>query len=67
VAKYVPRLYEDDHTEILDVTNLEEYDRFREHLYHMVYPLATTKIIDQFIEDCIEKSSNGKPSRKKRA
>ena len=67
VAKYVSRLYEDDHSEILDVTNTEEYDRFREHLYHMVRPLETTKIIDDFIEDCVKKSSNGKPKRQKRA
>ena len=67
VAKYVPRLYEDGYTEIVDVTNTEEYDFFREHLYHMVRPLATTKIIDKFIMDCVEKNSKVNQGRKKRA
>ena len=32
--------------EVIDVTNEDETDLFREHLYHMVYPQRATKIID---------------------
>ncbi len=52
VAKFVPRLYEgDDSIQIIDVTNKDETDLFREHLYHMVDPQLTTRIIDNFITE----------------
>ncbi len=49
VAKYVPRIYQGRNIEVTDVTNANEHDLFREHLYHMVYPEKTTQIIDDFI------------------
>lgn len=49
VAKFVPRLYEDKGVEIKDVTDPYENDFFREHLYHMIHPQNTAKIIDDFI------------------
>lgn len=50
VARYVPRFYENQqNVEVIDVTNHDEYDLFREHLYHMVNPNKTTQIIDRFI------------------
>lgn len=51
VAKFVARFYEgQNEVEIIDVTNPNERDLFREHLYHMVNPLRTVKIIDRFIK-----------------
>jgi 6-phosphogluconolactonase/glucosamine-6-phosphate isomerase/deaminase/pimeloyl-ACP methyl ester carboxylesterase len=58
VAKFVPRIYEGSHAEIIDVTNHHEKDLFREHLYHMVNPFNTSKIIDNFITRCEEKKVN---------
>lgn len=49
VARYVPRIYEGKGVEVMDVTNLQEDDLFREHLYHMVHPHRTAQIIDEFI------------------
>ena len=49
VAKYVPRIYEGKNIEVIDVTNENETDLFREHLFHMVQPYRTTEIIDKFI------------------
>lgn len=49
VAKFVPRIYESNNVAIRDITNNEEKDLFREHLYHMVHPIKTTEIIDDFI------------------
>lgn len=33
----------------MDVTNHNEYDLFREHLFHMAHPHRATRIIDEFI------------------
>lgn len=60
VAKYVPRIYESSHAEIVDVTDYEEQDLFREHLYHMINPLKTAKIIDSFIKKAEEVSMAAK-------
>lgn len=49
VAKYVPRIYRGEGVEVMDVTDHEEKDLFREHLYHMIQPLHTSTIIDRFI------------------
>ena len=49
VAKYVARIYDQSHAQVLDITDAHETDLFREHLYHMVNPLLTTVIIDGFI------------------
>ena len=35
--------------DVKDVTNHDEYDLFREHLYHMVHPHFTTQFIDEFV------------------
>ena len=51
VAKFVPRLYENCGVKILDITNPKEKDLFREHLYHMVHPKTTSRIIDEFITE----------------
>lgn len=50
VARYVSRFYDDSKVEVIDVTNPDEPDKFREHLYHMIHPKDTTKIIDRFIK-----------------
>ena len=62
VAKYVPRLYESDNVEVVDITNKQEDDLFREHLYHMVNPLSTTKIIDAFITKREQELNSGNGS-----
>ena len=49
VARYVPRIYEGENIEVIDVTNSQEEDLFREHLYHMVHPHRTADILDRFI------------------
>lgn len=49
VAKYAPKYYRSNIVKVIDVTNKEEKDLFREHLYHMVNPLKTSKIIDEFV------------------
>ena len=49
VAKFVPRLYQGKGVEIIDITHPTEKDLFREHLYHMVNPQFTAKVIDDFI------------------
>ena len=49
VAKYVGRVYDNSHAQVLDITDDNERDLFREHLYHMVNPLLTTVVIDGFI------------------
>ena len=49
VAKYVPRFYEGENIEVIDVTNKREHDLFREHLYHMTNPKETTEVIEKFI------------------
>ncbi|MNC99185.1 hypothetical protein D3C83_173830 [compost metagenome] len=50
VAKYVPRIYEGSTAQVMDITNDAETDLFREHLYHMIHPRNTAKIIDDFIQ-----------------
>lgn len=49
VARFVPRIYQGEGIEVMDVTNTTENDLFREHLYHMVQPRRTSEIIDRFI------------------
>lgn len=50
VARYVSRIYKTEGVKVKDVTNQEEYDLFREHLYHMVHPQVTTEYIHEFIQ-----------------
>lgn len=49
VAKFVPRIYQGKGVEVIDITHPREKDLFREHLYHMVNPQYTAKLIDDFI------------------
>lgn len=49
VAKFVPEIYQGRNIEVMDITNVDEYDLFREHLYHMTHPEVIIKIIDEFI------------------
>lgn len=58
VAKYVPRLYEGKMIEVKDITDYNETDLFREHLYHMVHPIPTVQIIDEFITENSKNISN---------
>jgi len=51
VAKYVGRIYDHCHAQVIDITDTNERDMFREHLYHMVNPLLTTVVIESFIEN----------------
>lgn len=51
VAKFVDRIYKDGYTEIRDVTNFEEKELFREHLYFMVNPRRSSQIIEKFIKE----------------
>lgn len=63
VAKYVHRMYQDEGVEVMDITDFDEKDLFREHLFHMVQPKRTIEIIDDFIKKA-EKSR--KPKKKKK-
>jgi hypothetical protein len=51
VAKYDPKYYNNPAVKVMGVTNFREKDLFREHLYHMVEPIKTTQIIDDFIKE----------------
>jgi 6-phosphogluconolactonase/glucosamine-6-phosphate isomerase/deaminase len=51
VAKYVPRLYQGEGIQVIDVTDHDEKDPFREHLFHMIQPLQTANIIDRFVSE----------------
>ncbi len=51
VAKFVPRLYQGEGIQVMDVTDFDEKDLFREHLFHMMQPLQTANIIDKFISE----------------
>ena len=55
VAKFVPRLYQGRNIEVIDVTNHNEKDLFREHLFHMIFPQETTQLIDTFVTQTEEK------------
>jgi 6-phosphogluconolactonase/glucosamine-6-phosphate isomerase/deaminase len=57
VARFVPRMYQGKNIEIIDVTNEQEHDLFREHLYHMVNPERTAEIIDNFIQRTLTRQS----------
>ena len=52
IAKFVPRLYEtSSNTAIIDVTNTDEKELFKEHLFYMIHPHTTIDFIDQFIKE----------------
>lgn len=50
IAKFVPRFHVGSNVDILDVTNPDEEDLFKEHLYHMVFQKETIEFIEKFIE-----------------
>jgi hypothetical protein len=50
VAKYVKRIYDNSHAQVIDITDENENDLFREHLYHMVNPLLTSVIVEEFVK-----------------
>lgn len=51
IAKFVFHPYENTaNCTILDITNFDERDLFKEHLYYMIRPQTTIKIIEQFVE-----------------
>ena len=54
IARFSTRLYSGDNVTVMDVTNEQETDLFREHLYHMANPEKATKIMMDFI-DQVEK------------
>jgi len=55
IAKYIHRLYDTPNVRVVDVTNKQEKDLFREHLYHMANPEKATEIIMDFVDDCERK------------
>lgn len=59
VAKYVKRIYDNSHAQVIDITDDGEKDLFREHLYHMVNPLLTTVIIEGFVSQIEAKHAEG--------
>ena len=56
IAKFVPRFHIGSNVDIIDVTNPDEDDLFKEHLYHMVFQKETIEFIEKFIEQ-VEASS----------
>lgn len=51
IAKFVYKPYEyTENCTILDITNFEERDLFKEHLYYLIRPQTTIKVIEQFVE-----------------
>ena len=52
IAKFVPHLYETSkNTTIIDVTNTDEKEIFKEHLFYMIHPKTTIDLINQFIKE----------------
>jgi 6-phosphogluconolactonase/glucosamine-6-phosphate isomerase/deaminase len=52
IAKFVEKRYEGrENVMVLDISNHKEKDIFREHLYYMIHPRNTIKLIDQFIQE----------------
>ena len=52
IAKFVPSVYNSSsNVDILDVTNKKEQKIVREHLFYMVSPYTTFKIIERFVND----------------
>jgi hypothetical protein len=52
IAKFVSRIYENNpNVKIIDITNYEEKDLFKEHLFYMIHPQTTINMIDHFIQE----------------
>jgi len=59
IARFEPNFYtETDKLAILDITNPQETELFREHLYYMIHPQTTISIIEQFIQSVESKQSS---------
>jgi hypothetical protein len=56
IARFESRFYTDEHVKVIDVTDYEQKDLFKEHLYHMVFQDEIIETIENFITT-IEKSS----------
>ena len=50
IAKFSPKIHRTPNVTVIDVTDEKETDLFREHLYHMVNPEKSAKIIIDFVE-----------------
>ncbi len=48
VAKFVDRMHGGKNVTVIDITNPDENDLFKEHLYHMIFPLETVDIVLEF-------------------
>lgn len=58
IAKFVSQVYDTGlNITILDITNENENDLFREHLFYMIHPRTTINILDHFIEETENQSS----------
>lgn len=55
VARFVERVYDDGYTEVRDVTDHDERELFREHLYFMINPRRASQMIEQFIKAAEER------------
>lgn len=50
IARFIPEAYDwQSNVTIMDITNPNETDLFREHLYYIIHPRTTMNIIDDFI------------------
>jgi 6-phosphogluconolactonase/glucosamine-6-phosphate isomerase/deaminase len=55
IARFIPEVYDSTpNVNIMDITNTEETEIFREHLFYMIHPQTTISIINDFISE-IEK------------
>lgn len=50
IAKFSPRLHRTPNVTVVDITDKKESDLFREHLYHMVNPEKSARIIVDFVK-----------------
>ena len=58
IAKFVSRVYDSSpNVTILDITNKEEKNLFKEHLFYMIQPYTTINIIDSFVKETESKKT----------
>lgn len=51
IAKFQSKYYTSENVTIIDITNENEKDQFREHLYHMVFQNEMLDTIQKFIDE----------------
>lgn len=57
IARFVSNYYENtSNVSILDITNYEETDLFKEHLFYLIHPHTTINMIESFIKECKKNS-----------